>query len=256
MPTKTEQKQEVAEVIEETGTEQKESTLYYFYSVGCAFCKKTEPIVDKLIEDGHNILKLDLKEADNQGLKKELHQQYNKQCGTPWFINAETGHQVCGYREEDVIQRWVSGEDIPLPPRPNGPMPKVPFQNSSKKEEKTWTEQYSKWANENSHLPNLQTAEQILSRPRPKTEPPKPLLPNFTDEQLEVWKGEYQKWFSENGHLPNLQPVDKLAQTFIQRRTQFETQQQSQQNTVDNVGGRISVLEDKLDRLMNHLGVK
>ena len=26
----------------------KESTLYYFYSVGCGWCKKTEPLVDEL----------------------------------------------------------------------------------------------------------------------------------------------------------------------------------------------------------------
>ena len=26
----------------------KESTLYYFYSVGCGFCKKLDPIIDEL----------------------------------------------------------------------------------------------------------------------------------------------------------------------------------------------------------------
>ena len=99
-----------------------------------------------------------------------------------------------------------------------------------------------------------------LAMPIPKTDPPRPpmgpSLANATDKELETWSEKMTKWQKENDHLPNLQPVDKLAQTFIQRRTQFETQQQSQQNTVDNGGGRISVLEDKLDRLMNHLGVK
>ena len=38
-----------------------ESTLYYFYSVGCGWCKKTEPLVDELNESGdYEILKLDL----------------------------------------------------------------------------------------------------------------------------------------------------------------------------------------------------
>ena len=37
-----------------------ESTLYYFYSVGCGWCKKTEPLVDELNEAGYDILKLDL----------------------------------------------------------------------------------------------------------------------------------------------------------------------------------------------------
>ena len=43
----------------------KESTLYYFYSVGCGWCKKTEPLVDELNETGkYEILKLDLSETE------------------------------------------------------------------------------------------------------------------------------------------------------------------------------------------------
>ena len=51
----------------------KESTLYYFYSVGCGWCKKTEPLIDELNESGdYEILKLDLAEKDNQELNKQL----------------------------------------------------------------------------------------------------------------------------------------------------------------------------------------
>ena len=65
------------EVLKEVKQEPpKESTLYYFYSVGCGFCKKADPIVDELIKEGHDILKLDLAEKDNQGLKNELSQKY------------------------------------------------------------------------------------------------------------------------------------------------------------------------------------
>ena len=101
--------------------EEEESTLYYFYSVGCGFCKKAEPIVDKFNKSGKypEILKLDLAEPDNKGLKDELSKKYNKQCGTPWFIDGKTGNQVCGYREKGDIEKWVNGEDIPAPPRPN-----------------------------------------------------------------------------------------------------------------------------------------
>ena len=38
----------------------KESTLYYFYSVGCAYCNKVEPIVDKLNSQGYKIQKIDI----------------------------------------------------------------------------------------------------------------------------------------------------------------------------------------------------
>ena len=47
--------------------EEEESTLYYFYSVGCGFCKKLDPIIDELIKEGHDILRLDLADKDNQG---------------------------------------------------------------------------------------------------------------------------------------------------------------------------------------------
>ena len=51
----------------------KQEALYYFYSVGCGFCKKAEPIVDELNESGkYEILKLDLSVKDNQELNKQL----------------------------------------------------------------------------------------------------------------------------------------------------------------------------------------
>ena len=75
----------------------------------------------------------------------------------------------------------------------------------------------------------------------------------MTDQE---WKKEYQKWYNENTHLPNLQPVDKLANTFIQRKKQFETQQPNSQMMSSNIEGRITSLEQKLDKLMDHLGVK
>ena len=155
-------KKEKLEVVEQ---QEEQSTFYYFYSQGCGFCKRSEPIVDEINKEGkYEILKLDLAESDNQGLKKELEQKYKKNCGTPWFINADTGHQVCGFREKDIIEKWLAGEDIPEPPRPKSPMPRVPFMDAPKKEENQWKKDYKKWADENSHLPGLETTEEILKR--------------------------------------------------------------------------------------------
>ncbi len=61
----------------------KESTLYYFYSVGCAFCKQVEPVVDKLNSNSYNIIKLDLSDKNNELLKKEIQEKFNIKCGTP-----------------------------------------------------------------------------------------------------------------------------------------------------------------------------
>tara|TARA_R110002020_G_scaffold358348_2_gene570623 strand:+ start:1977 stop:2756 length:780 start_codon:yes stop_codon:yes gene_type:complete len=240
--------------------EQKESSLYYFYSVGCGFCKKSEPIVDEINKEGKfEILKLDLSEKDNQGLKQELEKKYNKKCGTPWFIDGETGNQICGYKEKDVVEKWLNGEDIPAPPRPNGPAPKLPFHGASKKEETKWKKEYDKWVKENEHLPNLQPADKILERPRPKTDPPKPPQPNSTDEQLDQWGKEYERWTKENGHLPNLQPVDVILNRFKQQRSGMPpgaTPVGQPPVGGSNLDARMNTLEQKLDKLITHLGVK
>ena len=155
-------------MAKETKAKSKEETVespwYYFYSVGCGFCKKVDPIVDELIKEGHNILKLDVAEGDNGKLSAELKKEYNAQCGTPWFINAETGKQVCGYREKDILEKWVNGEDIPAPPRPKGPPPAPPQNWEDEKLVKDWEEKYEAWREENKHMPNLPDAKTTAER--------------------------------------------------------------------------------------------
>ena len=116
--------------------EEQSSSWYYFYSVGCGFCKKVEPIVDELVKEGHDILKLDMSDPENAKINKELQQEYKVQCGTPWFINADTGKGVCGFREKDVLEKWAKGEEIPAPPRPKGVPPKPPLHGASNEEVK------------------------------------------------------------------------------------------------------------------------
>ena len=242
------------EVVEE------ESTLYYFYSVGCGFCKKIEPIIDELNKVGHDILKLDLADKDNQGLKNELSKEYKKQCGTPWLIDASNGNQVCGFRDKETIMKWVNGEDIPAPPRPNGVPPRPPFLNATDKSVTKWKEDYTKWLGDNEHLPEerRKTADEILEMPRAKTEPPKPPTPQATDVDLDKWAVEYTKWKDENPQLPNLQPVEAILQNFKNRRNQMQQQQQLQSDStgIEKITNRINTLEQKMDKLMKHLGVK
>ena len=90
-----------------TAEQEHQSTLYYIYSVGCGFCKKAEPIVDELNKEGHNILKLDLAEKENKEIVEDLKKKYNIKCGTPLFINADTGHFMCGYREKDITEKYI-----------------------------------------------------------------------------------------------------------------------------------------------------
>ena len=181
------------------------SPLYYFYSQGCGFCKKSEPIIDELNKEGHDILKLDLADKDNAAINKELKEKYKAQCGTPWFINADTGHQICGYREKDIVEKWVKGEEIPEPPRPKGPPPPPPQDMENK-------------------------------------------------DQVEEWKTKYEAWVKENNHMPNLPPSDQMLQRLKQQKQMME-QRQAQQAAGGALEGRISVMEQKLDRLLKHLGV-
>ena len=247
-------------------SEEQTSPWYYFYTVGCGFCKKVDPIVDELIKDGHDILRLDLADSENQKISAELKKEYNVQCGTPWFINAETGKGVCGFREKDVLQKWLDGEDIPTPPRPKGPIPKPPFHGASKKEENTWKKEYKKWTKENSHLPKIQTAEEILSRPRPKSQPPMPPQPNSTDAQFEEWGKTWDEWTKENSHLPNLQPASVIIENFKKRASQVPpggapTPQSGQQfpvndTKINTLEAKVTALEVKIDKIMSHFGVK
>ena len=245
---------------------QKESQWYMFCSTGCGFCKKAEPVVEELNASGKypEILKLDLAVGDNQKLNAELKKEYNVQCGTPWFINAETGKGICGFREKDVVEKWLNGEDIPTPPRPKGPIPKPPFHGASNKEVNKWKEDYTKWSEENSHLSKIQTADEILARPRPKTEPPKPPQPNSTDKELDEWGKEYDKWAKENDHLPNLQPVANILQR-LKARNQgvgannvppVKNVPPFNSSKINTLEAKVTALEVKIDKIMGHFGVK
>ncbi len=256
---KSKEVKETSEKVEET----KESTLYYFYTTGCGWCKKADPVVDELIAEGHNILKLDLANGDNKKLEAEVKKEYNKQCGTPFFIDASNGNTVCGFRDKETLEKWAKGEEIPAPPQPTGPPPKVPYHGADDKEIKAWKKEYSKWVKDNEHMPNLLTTEQILSRPRPKSDPPARPLPTWTDEQFDDWKVKWDKWAKENDHLPNLQTGDQMVNSFKQRLQQMPPQgaQAAAGGAVDQAQGtqlqkRLIVLEQKMDRIINHLGVK
>ena len=143
----------------------KESTLYYFYSVGCVFCTKVEPIVDKLNSNGYDIVKLDTTQKANELFKKEIEEKFKIKCGTPLLVDSK--------------------------------------------------------------LPT-----------------------DFFDEnQIKQFKKKYNKWLKENLHLKGLQTAKEIIDKFKKVQKQRETQKQS-------LEGRLKTIENNLQKLMNHLGVK
>ena len=184
------------------GKSKKESTLYYFHSVGCAFCKQIDPIIEKLNNEGYDILRLDLSEPDNQGLHREIENKYDLRCGTPFLVDGSSGNNICGQQQanEKNIKKWASGEKIPEALKPKSPAPPLPQNFDDDKLLDEFKKNYDKWRDENNHLPNLQTAEQILDR--------------------------------------------------------FKKQWEARKNQQKSLDGRVTSIEQKLDKLMNHLGVK
>lgn len=140
--------------------------LLYIMSNSCGWCKKSQPVVDELINDGFKITKLDAQNPDDQVRINEVKQKYNAQCGTPFFIDAETGNSVCGFKEKDVLEKWANGEEIPKPPQPKTPPPPPPadIETASKEEINKWKSEYDIWTKENDHLPNILPFDQIKQR--------------------------------------------------------------------------------------------
>ena len=148
----------------------KESTLYYFYSVGCAFCKQIDPIVEKLNKDGYDILRLDIGESDNEGLKREIENKYNLRCGTPWLVDVSSGNHICGWRDEESILKWADGEVIHEPVKPKNPPPPPPQDFENEEQINTWKEKYEEWVKENNHVPNLPKTDIMLENLKKRKE--------------------------------------------------------------------------------------
>ena len=138
--------------------------LLYIMSNSCGWCKKADPVVQELVNEGHKITTLDVMNPDESKRANEVKQKFNAQCGTPLFIDAETGNMKCGFAEKDVIEKWAKGEEIPKPPQPKSPPPPPPTDLEDEKQIEDFTKSYEKWKDENDHLPNLLTIEQVIQR--------------------------------------------------------------------------------------------
>jgi len=97
----------------------KTSNLFFITSAKCGWCTKAEPVVEELRKEGYVITALDMTVEEEAKKANEIKQKHGAQCGTPLFIDSETGNSACGYKEKDVLMKWANGEEIPKPaPRP------------------------------------------------------------------------------------------------------------------------------------------
>ena len=96
----------------------KKQKLLYITNPNCGWCKKADPVVDELIKDGYKITTLNISMAAESKIANKVKEKYSASCGTPLFIDEETGNMVCGFREKDILEKWAKGEEVPAPPRP------------------------------------------------------------------------------------------------------------------------------------------
>ena len=109
------------------------SELLYIMNPKCGWCKKSDPVVAELIEEGYKITTLDVNNPEEAQKANEAKAKYNAQCGTPLFLDAKSGNMVCGFSEEN-IKKWVNGEKIPAPPpRPMPQQQQAPVNVDTKK---------------------------------------------------------------------------------------------------------------------------
>lgn len=217
-----------------------ESKLYFFFSVGCSWCDRASPHVEELNKEGHNILKLDIEDYNNRLIQNHLKTKFNISCGTPLFINTETGHYVCGYREKKDLLKWIAGEPVPKLSKPKSPAPRVPFHGRSQQEIDQWIIEYNQWKNENSHLPGLKTAQELLEIPRVKSQAPTPPPAESPIKQIEQWKISYREWMKENSHISGLVGPEQVLQRL-----------QTQQNS--SISARLDRIENILIEIKNYL---
>jgi len=210
--------------------------LLYIMSPTCGWCKKADPVVDELIKDGAKITKLDVTNPDDQKRANDVKQKFSAQCGTPLFIDGESGNMKCGFAEKDVLEKWVAGEEIPKPPQPKSPPPPPPTDFQDQGQVNTFKEAYEKWAKENDHLPRILPVDQVLQRM----------------EQAQ------QQRAAQGGQGPQAGPPTQQPTPTPAPQGNVNTGDGSGNVIVDNrlqiLESKQNILEAKLDQIINSIG--
>ena len=92
--------------------------LVYIMNPSCGWCKRSDPVVEELKKGGYDITILDVQNPNDAERANEIKSKYNARCGTPLFIDAESGNSVCGFRPKEILEQWADGKEIPAPTPP------------------------------------------------------------------------------------------------------------------------------------------
>ena len=111
------------------GKKKEKHDLLYIMNPACGWCKRSDPVVQELVDAGYEITTLNLQDPSQAERANEAKSKHNARCGTPFFLDAETGNMICGFKPKEELEKWAKGEKIPAPPpRPNQQQPQQPQQ--------------------------------------------------------------------------------------------------------------------------------
>lgn len=82
-----------------------------FYGEECPHCHTMMPAVDKLIQEGFDIKKVETwHNEENATLQKKVDTGL---CGgVPFFFNEENKQWICGATDEETLRKWANGETV------------------------------------------------------------------------------------------------------------------------------------------------
>ncbi len=88
-----------------------ENEILFFYGLECPHCIDVEKHVDKLINEGVEIKKVEVwHNKENDALLDGLDIGDDACGGVPFFLNQKTGKTICGEATYKQIKNWAEGK--------------------------------------------------------------------------------------------------------------------------------------------------
>jgi hypothetical protein len=85
--------------------------LLFFYGDECEYCIEVMKYVDRLIDEGFIIKKIEVwNNKENDRLMMELDNGENICGGVPFFLNQNTGKIICGEASYKELKNWAEGK--------------------------------------------------------------------------------------------------------------------------------------------------
>lgn len=86
-----------------------------FYGQECPHCRVMQPIVDKLIEEGNDIEKLEVWHNDGNAAKMREFSEIITEAGggdlaVPTFLDKESSRAICGEISYENLKKWINKE--------------------------------------------------------------------------------------------------------------------------------------------------